>query len=109
MKQIWTTCLFLLSAALTLAPAPAAFASNRGIHDNANFFSDDGEQKANAIIDQIFKQHHGKEVLVETFDAVPEGTTYEQFVMQHFRDARLNGVYIVIAQPLALRYIRGRT
>jgi uncharacterized protein len=96
MKQIWTTCLFLLSATLMLAPS--AFAANRGIHDNGNFFSDDGEQKGNAIIDQIFKQHRGKEVLVETFDAVPEGANYEQFVMEHFRDARLNGVYIVIVR-----------
>ena len=74
MKRIWTACLVLFSAALMLAPARGALAANRGINDNANFFSDDGRRRGNEIIDSIYKQHHAKEVLVETFEAVPEGT-----------------------------------
>jgi uncharacterized protein len=99
MKTFWTTWTLLLAAGLALlAPAPSASASARGIKDNANFFSPDGEKRANAIIDDIFTRHHAKEVLVETFEALPPDTTYEQFVQQRFREARLNGVYIVVVK-----------
>jgi uncharacterized protein len=98
MKRIWIACLLFFSAALVLAPARAASAANRGINDNANFFSEDGRRKANEIIDNIYKQHRAKEVLIETFEAVPEGMPYDQFVRQHFQQARLNGVYIMIVR-----------
>src|SRR5882724_2327146 len=97
MKTFWTTWTLLLAASLALlAPALPASASTRGVKDNANFFSPEGEKQANAIIDDIFTRHDGKEVLVETFEAVPANMSYQQFVQQRFEEARLNGVYIAV-------------
>src|SRR3954462_15666945 len=98
MIRLCTWIVFLITGSPLLAPSNVALASSRGIKDNVNFFSPEGEKRANAIIDDIFTRHHGKEVLVETFDAVPAGTAYPQFVQQRFAEARLNGVYIVIVK-----------
>ena len=97
MKRFWTKMSVLLVATLAiLLPGSPALASARGIKDNANFFTADGEQKANAVIDDIFKKHSKKEVLIEAFPDVPPGSTYPQFVQQRFREARVDGVYIMI-------------
>src|SRR5258708_2678719 len=99
MKNICTTLIMILAAGVaTLLPAAPAAASSRGINDNANFFSADSKQKATAIIDDIFARHHAKEVLVETYDAVPNGSTYEQFLLDREKASRLNGVYILVVR-----------
>lgn len=98
MKSLITWIAFLAAGVMFVAPALPASASSRGVKDDGKFFSADGIAKASAAIDDIFRKHHGKEVLVETFEDIPADTTYEQFVHDRFRDAKLNGVYIVIVR-----------
>src|SRR3954469_23299927 len=79
MKRFWITWLMTLAGGLALlAPALPASASARGVKDNAEFFSADGKARAGSIIDDIFRKHHNKEVLVETFTDTG-GAAYEQF------------------------------
>jgi len=99
MKRIYSTLITtLLVGIATFLPAATAAASSRGINDNANFFSAEGKAKGNAIIDEIFARHHDKEVLVETFDDVPGGSTYEQLIQSREKATRLNGVYIIVVR-----------
>src|SRR5690348_8822504 len=92
MKRIWTLLAVLLTTGIALAAAPTArAATSRGIHDEGNFFSPAGEAKAKAIIDQIFDKHYGKEILIETFDKLPEGQSIRDFSIQRATAAKLNG------------------
>src|SRR5690348_903679 len=80
MKRTWTLLAVLLTAGIALAAAPTARAAiSRGINDEGNFFSPAAEAKAKAVIDQIFDKHHGKEILIETFDKLPEGQSIRDF------------------------------
>src|SRR3954469_1391371 len=97
MKRTWTLLAVLLTAGLALAGAsPAALA--RGVNDEGKFFSPDAESRAKATIDQIFDKHHGKEVLVETFNDLPPGTSLRDYATQRATAARNNGIYIAIVR-----------
>jgi uncharacterized protein len=95
MKKLWTWILLFTAGIALLAPANAALAA-KGISDNGALFSATAEQKANAMIDTIAAKHHGEDVYVETVKAVPDGTSYEQFVDERTRAAAFRGVYVLI-------------
>ncbi len=88
----------LIAALLLLAGAMPAGASSRGINDNAKLFSAAAVAKATGVIDEVFNKHHAKEVLIETFNEVPEGQTSRQFAAAQARAAKLNGLYILIVR-----------
>ncbi|HEY7117399.1 MAG TPA: TPM domain-containing protein [Tepidisphaeraceae bacterium] len=97
-RRLWMTLALVLTAAMVaLAPAPAALA-NRGINDAANFFSPQAEQRANGTIDDIYRNHHGQEVYIETAQATPDGQNYDQWAAQKTTQARVNGVYVLIVR-----------
>jgi hypothetical protein len=100
MKRTWTLLAVLLASGLALAAAPTArAASARGINDEGNFFSPEAEAKGKATIDQIFDKHHGKEILVETFDKLPDGQqSLRDFAIQRAKAAKLNGMYLGIVR-----------
>jgi hypothetical protein len=96
MKRVLGTLAVLLTMGLAIAAAPAALA--RGVNDEGKFFSPDAEARAKATIDQIFDKHHGKEVLVETFNDLPPGQTLKDVATQRASAARNNGIYVAIVR-----------
>src|SRR3954470_2467612 len=99
MKRTWTLLAVLLATGIALAAAPnARAATSRGINDEGNFFTPAAEAKAKATIDQIFDKHYGKEILIETFDKLPDGQSIRDFSIQRATSAKLNGMYISIVR-----------
>src|SRR5882757_4388962 len=97
MKTFWTWTLLLAASVALLLSAGTALAV-KGIKDTDNFFSPQAEQKANAIINDIFTKHRGEEVYIETFESIPDGMTYQQFVDEHIRATPTRGVYVLIVR-----------
>lgn len=69
-----------------------------GLNDEGQFFSPAAEQKATADIAEIARAHHGKDVLIETFYALPEGQSLRAFAIQRAEGAKLNGLYVIIVR-----------
>lgn len=101
--------ILLAPLAVLLAVAPARGASY--IHDNAGYFSPQAIQQAEATIDQI-KQAHGKEMVVETFPAIPEelqsqysaGNSvrfFQSWGNERARALKVDGVYVLICRDPA--------
>src|SRR5215510_3013421 len=95
MNRLLTPLLLLTGFIAVAAAAPAALA-NRGVNDQGNFFSEAAEKQANSKIDDIYRNHHGQELYVETLQAVPANQDYSSFADQKTRDSRTNGVYVLI-------------
>jgi uncharacterized protein len=87
----------MLVSFIGFVAAPAVWA-DRGIKDRADFFSDRAEPQAHEIIDQIYQQHHGKEVLIETLEAAPAGKTPGQYADERINSGAANGLYVVIVK-----------
>src|SRR6266550_4662270 len=98
MKRIWTTWIVTLVAALALlAPASKTLAA-QGISDAGKFFSPAAETKATDVINDIARKHHGQQVYIETFQAIPDGLTYAQFADDRAKAAKVDGVYVLIVR-----------
>src|SRR5215471_17307010 len=88
-------------AGLLLIASPS-FAIVPQVKDDAGIFSADAIRKANDIMREIERRHH-KDMLVETFKAVPAGSEgkakgkdrsqfYEDWARRRFRENGVNGV-----------------
>jgi TPM domain len=87
----------VLLSLLCMAGAPSAVAE-RGVKDNADFFSERAEQQANQTIDQIFQKHRGKEVLIETLEAAPAGQTPGEYADTRIGSGVVNGLYVLVVK-----------
>src|SRR5690348_8619327 len=105
MNPIRSLVLFLAVLTLpTLVGLDRALAEH-GVHDQAGLFSATAVRQADQTINQIYARFH-KDVLVETFATIPSASKsqYEQdreaffnsFLQQRARDARVNGVYMLL-------------
>jgi len=81
-------------------------AANAEVIDKAKFFSDAAVQKANDDLQQL-KRATGKELLVETYPAIPDDRAasysaankdafFEKWANDRFATAHVNGVYVLI-------------
>ena len=105
----------------TLISSPCIFAGNGGIRDNAEFFSDSAKKEAMLKISEIETQFK-KELLVETFTAIPEELKkgvdltdkpsskkmYEQWAMRESKKQKVNGIYVLLStEPSHLEIVVG--
>src|SRR5690349_1774433 len=95
----------LLAVLLGVSRAPAA---SFGVRDNAHFFSADAVRQAEQSIQQIQQRHH-KDLLVETFPAVPDDLSarlaqegkesfFAGWTKQRATQQAVNGVYVLIVK-----------
>jgi len=91
-----TTALVAIAALFLMAATPV-LAATRGVIDNAKMFSADAVQKANSALDDVYKKH-GKEVVIETHDALPAGQDARQFSNAQIEKHKLNGLYVIIVK-----------
>ena len=105
------TLLFAATALVTTAGVPAA--RGGAVTDGANFFSPDGEQRAKQALDRI-QQRHGKNVVVETYDAPPasvptggnEGSrniAYHDWAQRRGREVGADILILITRNPTHLR------
>src|SRR3954462_10513191 len=91
-----------LTTFLTLGLATQALAE---VRDDAKFFSDAAVTKANDAT-QTLKRSTGKELLVETYPAIPaekaadyspqnKNAFFDKWANDRFQQAHVNGVYIL--------------
>ena len=84
---------------LLLAASPTrAQEANPAIRDNGNFFSNQAEQKAAGTINEIAGKHPGKQVLIETYNEVPDGQAVREFAVKRAQAAGLKGVYVIVVR-----------
>src|SRR5579883_1574229 len=76
--------------------AGTAWAAAPEIRDDGEFFSAGTRQRANQIIDDIYrKTTPHKDVVVETYATVPGGQSAESFIESRFRSRTVDGLMIV--------------
>lgn len=94
---------------LTLAGPAVALTPE--VKDSASLFMPETVRQANALITEI-KQQHKKDLLIETFAQVPEGTEgkavstdgkisppfFRDWAAQRAREAGVNGIYVLVCQ-----------
>src|SRR5437016_8860069 len=100
------TVMFALISCLLLAGKAAALEPQ--VRDDAGFFSPQTVEQANAIIKQI-KDDHGKDVMIETFAAIPadlqaqydpdrKDQFFENWLTSRAKELGVNGVYVLICK-----------
>jgi len=89
--------MMLATGLALLAPASRTQAA-QGISDAGKFFSPAAEAKATAVINDIARKHHGQQVYIETFQAIPDGLSFDQFVEDRAKAAKVDGVYVLIVR-----------
>src|SRR6185503_11017686 len=90
--------LWLLAVAVMGAVVARPARADRGVKDSGNFFSDQAEQKANATAERIYNLHRSQNVLIETYEAVPNGAALRDFARKRASEAVKNGLYVVIVR-----------
>jgi uncharacterized protein len=108
MNRILTSFLWLIAPLAMLLGVARAPAASFGVRDNAHFFSADAIKQAEQSIQQIQQRHH-KDLLVETFPAVPDDLRarltqegkeafFSGWTNQRAIQQGVNGVYILIVK-----------
>jgi uncharacterized protein len=98
----------LIAAVLSLLMGSSAFAVTPRVKDDAGYFSEATIKKANEEVSVIEHEFH-KDLLIETFKAVPAGKEelargaqenafFSQWARDRARDAGLNGIYVLITK-----------
>ncbi|HSI36321.1 MAG TPA: TPM domain-containing protein [Tepidisphaeraceae bacterium] len=90
-----TTALVAIAALFMMVATPV-LAATRGVIDNAKMFSADAVQKANSALDDVHRKH-GKEVVIETHDALPAGQDARQFSKAQLDKYDAN-LYVIIVK-----------
>ncbi len=106
MRHVGKYLLLLPTLLVLIAAAPAAEVETR-VHDGGKFFKPETIQQADAILEHVQKAY-GKDVVVETFESVPESLRtqfeqdrrafFEKWLRERARHYGVNGVFILICR-----------
>jgi len=103
-----------------ISPTPV-YSGNGGIRDNGEFFSESAKKEATLKISEIETQFK-KELMVETFAAVPEdikqvvdltdkpssNKMFEQWAVKEAKKQKVNGIYVLLSrEPTRLQIVVG--
>ena len=108
MRRFLTPALWLIAPLALLVGVSRAPAASFGVRDNAHFFSADAIKQAEQSIQQI-QQRHNKDLLIETFPAVPDelrdrlaqqgkDAFFSSWTKQRAAQQGVNGVYVLIVK-----------
>ena len=111
MSRVQSWWVWAVGVVAILAVAWPAAASEPGIRDSGEFFSTQAIEQAGRTLQKI-KQEFGKDVVVETFPAIPEDVRgsydanaknrfYDSWITREARRQGVNGVLILITKEPA--------